>query len=157
MSNITHIYELGIPVAGIAINGQYNISENMQYTNGLGPEDFDTFTVCLRFYVEYLRPEYTIILSYSTFKSDNTIGVWLVLESDGELKFGFCKYWGLSLAASFCNYVPVSFKIQNKWHHACWLVKTDSTNSNPVKVSTKIFFDGKEGYQGNLSNLNFYS
>ena len=156
MFNITHIYELGITIAEIAIDGQYDINENMQYTHGLGSENLNTFTVCYRFNFEFLRPEYTIILSYSTFKSDNTIGSWLLLESDGKLKLGFCKYWGLSLAASFCNYVPMSFKIQNKWHHACWTVKTDSTDTNPVKVTAKIFFDGKESYQGNLTYLNFY-
>ena len=41
-----------------------------------------------------------------------------------------------------------SIRIHEKWHHICWLFNTDDLNSNQIKVSTKLFLDGKEVYQG---------
>ena len=81
---------LGIHVAEIALDGQYNVKENMQFTMGLGSEDINTFTVCLRFNIEFLRPELTEIFSYSTFIHDNSLESYLWLDSHGELSLGFC-------------------------------------------------------------------
>ena len=95
------------------MDGQYSVKENMQYTNGLGSEDLNTFTLCLRFKVEFLRPEHTTILSYSTFNSDNAFGTYLWLQSGSTLNLGFCKYWD-DLVTGHCNYSPLkSIKIPN--------------------------------------------
>ena len=140
--------KLGIPVAEIAIDGQYSVKENMQYTNGLGSEDLITFTLCLRFKVEFLRPEHTTILSYSTFNSDNAFGTYLWLQSGSTLNLGFCKYWD-DLVTGHCNYSPLkSIKIHDQWHHACWLVDTNGVKSDQIKVTAKSFFDGNKMHQG---------
>ena len=58
----------------------------MQFVQGLGSEDINTFTVCLRFNVEYLRPLYPMIFSYSTFVTDNCLESFLWLKSATDWK-----------------------------------------------------------------------
>ena len=121
----------------------------MLYTFGLGSEDLHTFTMCLRFNVKFLRPEYTQLSSYSTFISDNSLESFLWLESYNKLSLGFCKYWGLDGITVLCSmYAMESVKIHNQWHHACWLVDTQGIDSDEIKVTTKTFFDGKEANPG---------
>ena len=126
----------------------------MQYSYGLGSEELNTFTMCLRFNVEFLRPELTEILSYSTFISDNSLEAYLI-EVNKELSIGFSKYWGLDGITKICSIYPVeSVQIHNQWHHVCWLVNTEGIDSDEIKVTTKIFFDGREANKGDALLLN---
>lgn len=123
----------------------------MIYSNGLGSEDLNTFSICLRFNVEFLRPEFIEILSYSTYIHDNSLSSWLWFQTDNKLIFQFCKYYNLN-RFSICNqFIMKSLRIHNQWHHACWLFDTDQIDSETVKVSTKLFFNGKEVDQGALN------
>ena len=138
-------YYLGIPVAEIAKDGQYSIEENIRYTKGLGPEDLNTFTNCLRFNVNFLRAEATL-LAYSSFLHDNTYDVWYynkVLE--------FCRYYGIHKGIkTVCNQVTLKTeKIHDQWHHACWSFKTSGIGLDQIKVSTNLYYGGQEVMQGN--------
>ena len=44
---------------------------------------------------------------------------------------------------NFINY-------HNTWHHACWLLNTDGIDSEEIKISTILFFDGKEENRGDV-------
>ena len=98
-----HVSKLGIHVAEVASDGLYSEKEFVQYTNGLGFENLNTFTCCLRFYVEYLRPDVPTILSYSSFIHDNSLSAFLNHESDTEHSFKFCKYYNLNGITTFCS------------------------------------------------------
>ena len=149
--------KLGIPIAKIAIDGLYSEKDYMQYKNGLGSEDLNTFTCCLRFNVEYLRPHDPTILSYSSFIDDNSFLVFFTHESGNKLSFKFCKYLNSNGITKFCSKkIMPSLKIHNNWHHACWLFNTDGEDLDQIKVSTKLFFDGKEVTQGETSFINLF-
>ena len=123
----------------------------MQFFHGLGSEDLNTLTVCLRFNVEYLRPIYTMIFSYSTFITDNCLESFLWLESATEFSFSFCKYANMNGLTSICSkFTMKSVKIHNQWHHACWSFETNEIDADQIKISTKLFLDGKEVIQGDL-------
>ena len=142
------ISKLGISVAEIAIDGQYSVNENMGYNNGLGSEDLNTFTVCFRFNVKFLRrlPHF---ISYSTFVHANSLTSYLWLQSDNKLTFHICKYIGLSGITAFCSKkLFQSVKIHDQWHHVCWLFDTEEIDFEEIKVSTKLFFDGNEVTKG---------
>ena len=130
----------------------------MQHTTGLGSEDINTFSICLRFNIKFLRPQLTTILSYSTFITDNSLLIYLqLLESNSKLSLNFCKYFGLSGITTVCNLIMMpSIRIHEKWHHICWLFNTENLNSNQIKVSTKLFLDGKQVYQGIVPRVNSY-
>ena len=160
------VSKLGIPVAQIGIDGQYNVKENMQYTYGLGSEDLNTFSVCVRFNVEFLRPHLSTIFSYSTFISDNTLDFKLKLHNEhDEITLEFCKYKdsglriGIKHICSEKKFKPITnfINYHNTWHHACWLFNTDGIDSEKIKLTTKLFFDGNEENQGDIPfiNMNF--
>ena len=142
------VSKLGIPIAEIGIDRQYNVNENMQYTNGLGSEDLKTFSVCIRFNVAFLRPQLSTLFSYSNFIDDNALSSWFTINN-GTLSLNFCKYWGASgITTIYSKKIFKYISIHNHWHHACWLFNTDGIDSEEIKVSTKLFFDGKEVNQG---------
>ena len=122
----------------------------MIYSSGLGSEDLNTFSICLRFNVEFLRPEFTEILSYSTYIHDNSLSSWLWFQTDNKLIFQFCKYYNYNRFSICSQFIMKSLKIHDHWHHACWLFNTNQIDSDPIKVSTKLFFNGKEVDQGAL-------
>ena len=121
----------------------------MQFSYGLGSGVLNTLTICLRFNVEFLRPEYTTIFSYTTFISDNTLGTYLSLQSGSQISISFCKYWGKGVH-KICSKKTImeSVKIHDQWHHACWSVNTEGIESDEITVLKKLFFDGKEISQG---------
>ena len=154
------VFKLGIQVAEIGIDGQYNVKENMKYPNGLGSEDINTFSICLRFNVEFLRPHVSALFSYTTFISDNTLYIRLKIhDEDDKITFEFCKYKDSALRNSGVKKVCSEKKFKpminfinyhNTWHHACWLLNTDGIDSEEIKISTILFFDGKEENRGDV-------
>ena len=126
----------------------------MQFTKGLGSEDINTFTVCLRFNIEFLRPELTEIFSYSTFIHDNSLESYLWLDSHGELSLGFCKYWGYASngITKLCSTkILKSVRLlHDHWHHTCWLVNIDGVGSDQIEISKKLFLNGKVVEQGDI-------
>ena len=151
-------FQLGIPIAKMGTDGQMDVKDYMLYSNGLGSENLNTFSVCGRFNVEFLGPQVTSIFSYSTFISDNTLSMWLDVK-DGKLELKICTYWGVSGTTVCSEKFFKSINLHNHWHHFCWLFNTDGINSEKIKLSTKLFFDGKEVNKGdphfaNLSIVN---
>ena len=147
---------LGIPIAEISTDGQYNAKDYLQYSNGLGSKDLNSFSICIRFNVEFLRPRVTSLISYSTFISDNTIASWLWFL-DGKLSILFCTYWGASGVKTVCS--EKTFKdisLHNHWHHFCWIFHADGIDSEKIKISTKLFFDGTEVNQGDVHIVNLF-
>ena len=142
----------------IAKEGQYSVEDNVIYKNGLGSEDLNTFTSCLRFSVIYLRPEWTSLLSYTSFYHDNTFYVGFEVRSNNRLLLTFWKYIGITngIKAVGSETILKSLNIHKQWHHACWSFEVDEINSEEIKVSTKLFYDGQVVDQGD-KNLNIAS
>ena len=69
----------------MAIDGRHTIDSYLNHTEGIGPNNLTDFSVCLRFNVNYLKPEVSPLLSYSTYLSDNTLIIFLLRESGGSL------------------------------------------------------------------------
>ena len=156
MSKKLLAFNLGIPIAEIGTDGQYNVKDYLLYSNGLGSEDLNSFSVCIRFNVEFLRPIITTLISYSTFISDNTFAAWLSFK-DGKLDIIFCKYWGVSGIKTVCSENKIKYiSLHNHWHHFCWLFHTDGIDSEEIKLSTKLFFDGNEVNQGDVHFVNSF-
>ena len=80
-----YLIYIGIQVAELAIDGQHTIDSYLNHTEGIGPNNLTDFSFCLRFNVNYLKPEISTLLSYSTFISDNTLFIVLMKESGGSL------------------------------------------------------------------------
>ena len=126
----------------------------MEYTKGLGSEDINTFSVCVRFNVEYLLPRTSSIFTYSTFIYDNALELRLY-RKEGKLSLRFCRSLGASGTEEVCNTkIFKSIHLHNDWHHTCWLLSTDGIDSEKIKLSTKLFFDGKEVNQGDALLIN---
>ena len=129
----------------------------MQYTQGLGTQDINSFTICFRFNVEFLRPVNTNILAYSTYNSDNALGCYLWLQSGSKLHLGLCKYWGLFGITSVCSSTLLkSVRIHDHWHHVCWSVDINEIDSDQIKIDAKLFFDGEEVKKGDLLSLSSF-
>ena len=75
---LTHLFFLGITVFELSMNGKMTIDSYLNHTNGIGPENLMNFTLCVRFNVNFLRPQLSSILSYSTFLEDNTLVIELI-------------------------------------------------------------------------------
>ena len=148
--NFISILFLGIPVVEIAMNGHYSMKTYLQHSNGIGPEDLNDFTLCLRFSVNYLKPHDSYILHYSSFIHDNSLQFSTSLDSGAKMVyFQFCKYFGLKDVTTVCIEKTMKhIRIHDMWHHACWLFKTDEINLNEIIVSTKIFLEGQEVNKG---------
>ena len=82
---ILYLIYLGIQVAELASDGQHTIDSYLNHTEGIGPNNLTDFSFCMRFNVNYLKPEISTLLSYSTFLSDNMLFVVLMKESGGSL------------------------------------------------------------------------
>ena len=129
----------------------------MEYTNGLGSEDLNTFTTCLRFNVKFLRPIFAHLHSYSTFISDNTLLSTLGLQYDNKLSLKICKYVFVTKVTTFCTIHKMkSVKIHDQWHHFCWLFNADEINKDQIQVSTKLFLNGKQVKQGDFPKIDSF-
>ena len=92
--------DLGIPVAELSMDGQYTIDTYLNHTEGIGPNNLTDFTLCLRFYINYLKPSTTSLLSYSNFLDDNALVVKIKKISKQIFVFLICKY-GYSQVSEF--------------------------------------------------------
>ena len=55
------------------MHGRHNIDSFLNHTAGIGPKNLTDFTICLRFNINFLKPIYNALVSYSTFLEDNAI------------------------------------------------------------------------------------
>ena len=92
-----YLIYLGIQVAELASDGQHTIDSYLNHTEGIGPNNLTDFSVCLRFNVNYLKPELSPLLSYSTFLSDNTLIITLLKETGGSLLLVCSKCYNCKL------------------------------------------------------------
>ena len=81
-----------IRVAELAMDGRHTIEPYLNHTLGIGPKNLTDFTVCLRFNLNFLKPMVSVLLSYSTFLSDNALNFEIFRPSGGGLEFYACKY-----------------------------------------------------------------
>ena len=82
-----------IRVAELAMDGRHTIETYLNHTLGIGPKNLTNFTVCLRFNLNFLKPMVSVLLSYSTFLSDNALNFDLYRPSSGGLELYVCKYY----------------------------------------------------------------
>ena len=82
---------LGIQIAEFSMHGRHNIDSFLNHTAGIGPKNLTDFTLCLRFNINFLKPIYNALVSYSTFLEDNAIN-FEVKEDSGQLLLYICKY-----------------------------------------------------------------
>ena len=82
----------GIPVAEMEMDGQYTIDSYLNHTEGIGQSNLTDFTICLRFNVNYLKPSYSSMLSYSTYLSDDALEIGLMQRSAEIIFIYYCKY-----------------------------------------------------------------
>ena len=122
------------------MDGQYSIEPYLNYTQGIGPNDLTDFTFCLRFNVNYLKPKFSTLLSYSTALSDNSFLVDLWMRSKTVI-LSLKKYPKHNQGRAFYK-THNQRKFHNEWHHACMSLKTEELESDKIKVSTKLYFDG---------------
>ena len=92
--------DLGIPVAELSMDGQYTIDTYLNHTEGIGPNNLTDFTLCLRFYINTLKPFTTSLLSYSNFLDDNALAVDIRKISKQIFVLIICKY-GYSQVSEF--------------------------------------------------------
>ena len=85
------IFILGIQIAEFSMHGRHNIDSFLNHTEGIGPKNLTDFTICLRFNINFLKPSYNALVSYSTFLEDNSITYEVQTESDKLLLY-MCKY-----------------------------------------------------------------
>ena len=92
-----------IRVAELAIDGRHTIETYLNHTLGIGPKDLTDFTVCLRFNLNFLKPMVSVLLSYSTFLSDNALNFDLYRPSSGGLELYVCKYYKIKQVGLHTN------------------------------------------------------
>ena len=84
--------DLGIPVAELSMDGQCTIDTYLNHTEGIGSNNLTDFTLCLRFYINTLKPFTTSLLSYSNFIDDNALVVEFRKISKQIFVLIICKY-----------------------------------------------------------------
>ena len=91
----------GIPVAEMEMDGQNTIDSYLNHTEGIGQSNLTDFTICLRFNVNYLKPSYSSMLSYSTYLSDNALEIGLRQRPGGVIILYYCKYRSFGQVINF--------------------------------------------------------
>ena len=137
----------GIAVAELSMDGHYNIDSYLNHTSGIGIENLDDFTICLRFNVNFLKQTSSSLVSYSTSTSDNSINFYIDYISGGSLLLYICKYYDRNQG---CGYYRSDDRriLHEEWHHTCLTLKTEEMDSNRYRVSTKLYFDGNLAEKG---------
>ena len=87
-----YVLDLGIPVAELSMDGRYTIDTYLNHTEGIGPNNLTDFTICLRFYINNLKPDVTSLFSYSNFLDANALEVFLSKKSKPIILLIICKY-----------------------------------------------------------------
>ena len=136
------------------MDGKYSIEPFLNYTQGIGSNNLDDFTICLRFYVNYLKPLDTYPLSYTTFLEDNSLTMQISItttdsaktEESKKLTLVICKYVELQQGCGI--YQQNHLKIHQEWHHVCFTLSTARLNSSTVLSETKLYHDGKMVHLG---------
>ena len=100
--------DLGIPVAELSLDGHYTIDTYLNHTEGIGPNNLTDFTLCLRFYINYLKPSTTSLLSYSNFLDDNALTVEIRKTSKRIYTMVICKYGHSQVSASLPPFLMMS-------------------------------------------------
>ena len=139
---------LGIPVAELALDGRYTTETYINHTLGIGPNNLDDFTLCLRFFVYFLKSANSGLLSYSTSFDDNSLNVELVKSAQTLLLF-ICKYIKLDQG---CGYYKTNNlrSLHREWNHICMSLKTEIMDADLIQVSTKIYLNGNLVQKGNI-------
>ena len=119
----------------------------MNHTLGIGTKNLYEFTACQRFYLGYLRSQYTISLSYASFFDDNT----LVFELNPHPeKTG----WKLYMCKNrYKNGECVShefIQLHQEWHHFCFLLRSSQLNTSAMESDMKMYVDGTLVQEGNI-------
>ena len=132
----------------LALDGSYTIEPYINHTLGIGPNDLDDFTLCLRFFVYFLKPINSALLSYSTSIDDNSLNVELVKSNEILLLF-VCKFVKLDQG---CGYYRTNNlrSLHREWNHICMSLKTESMDSDRIRVSTKLYLNGNLVQKGNI-------
>ena len=136
------------------MDGKYSIEPFLNYTQGIGSNNLDDFTICLRFYVNYLKPLDTYPLSYTTFLEDNSLTMRISItttdsaktEESKKLTLVICKYVELQQGCGI--YQQNHLKIHQEWHHVCFTLSTARLNSSTILSETKLYYDGKMVHLG---------
>ena len=109
----------------MAMDGQYTIDSYLNHTEGIGPNNLTDFTVCLRFNVNYLKPHYSSMLSYSTYLSDDALEIGLMQRAGGILLIYYCKYRRFGQVNNFIFFLEPYKKIINlniKNNTGLWII-----------------------------------
>ena len=94
------------------MDGQYTIDKYLNHTEGIGPNNLTDFTLCLRFYINYLKPSIVSLLSYSNFMDDDALVVEFKKISKQIYLLIICKYEysqvseSLNMISNFNSQIP---------------------------------------------------
>ena len=90
------------------MDGQYTIDTYLNNTEGIGQNNLTDFTLCLRFYINNLKPASTSLLSYSNFLDDNALTVEIRKTSKQIYTLVICKYGYSQVSASLPSFLMTS-------------------------------------------------
>ena len=92
----------------LSMDGQHTIDTYLNHTKGIGPNNLTDFTLCLRFYINNLKPAATSLLSYSNFLDDNALTVEIRKTSKRIYTMVICKYGHSQVSASLPPFLMMS-------------------------------------------------
>ena len=119
----------------------------MNHTLGIGPKDLNEFTICQRFYLGYLRSQYTFSISYANYFTDNAIDFRFVLDDKGEITFDMCRH----RFTTYPECVGIEFdQIHQEWNHVCFVYKAVQLNFNTMESKMESYHNGKFIQQGKI-------
>ena len=119
----------------------------MNHTLAIGPEDLNEFTICQRFYLGYLRSQYTFSLSYANFHIDNAVDFRFLFNEKEGLVFDMCKH----RFRPYRECVGIDFdQIHQEWNHVCFAYKAVQLNFNTMESQMKSYHNGKFIQEGKI-------
>ena len=74
------------------MDGRYTVDTYLNHTEGIGTDNLTDFTLCLRFYINNLKPVQTSLLSYSNYLNDNALYVEIRKTSERIYFLFICNY-----------------------------------------------------------------
>ena len=74
------------------MDGRYTVDTYLNHTKGIGTDNLTDFTLCLRFYINNLKPYLTSLLSYSNYLHDDALTVEIRKTSERIYFLFICKY-----------------------------------------------------------------